>query len=98
MEVTAMQKGADMEVLRIGNIELSDKNKRLFRRPGLQLTGETITIGGEYDRTTHVVFKGKHTPYMTVRDCGDHYIFAGYSQYYRIDKDTLQITNDVEDR
>lgn len=87
-----------MEVLKIRNIELSNENKRLFGIPGLLLTGETITIGDEYESTTYVVFKGRRTPYMTVRDCGDHYIFAGYSQYYRIDKDTLQITNDVEDR
>lgn len=87
-----------MKVLGIGAIELNDENKRLFGVPGLLLTGETITIGDECESTTYVVFKGRKTPYMTVRDCGDHYIFAGYSQYYRIGKDTLQITDDVEDR
>lgn len=98
MRVTVTLKGADMKVLGIGNTELTDNNKRLFGVPGLQLTGETITIGSKRESTTYVVLKGKYTPYFSVRDCGDHYIFAGYSQYYRIDKDTLQITNDVEDR
>lgn len=45
-----------------------------------------------------VVFKGSWTPFGCCRDCGDHYIIARYSRYDRIDKSTLEITHDVEDR
>lgn len=38
------------------------------------------------------------TPYMTARDCGDHYIVARYDRYDRVDKKTLTITKDVDDR
>lgn len=38
------------------------------------------------------------TPSGTVRDCGDHYIIARYSSYDKLDKKTLEITRDVEDR
>lgn len=42
-------------------------------------------------------FKG-FTPYMTARDCGDHYILAMYDRYDRLDKKTWKLTTDVEDR
>lgn len=38
------------------------------------------------------------TPYGCARDCGDHYIIARYSGYDRVDKKTLEVTTDVEDR
>lgn len=38
------------------------------------------------------------TPYMTVRDCGDHYILAMYAEFNRLDKKTMQLTYDVEDK
>lgn len=38
------------------------------------------------------------TPYGTARDCGDHYIVANYSRYDRVEKKTLKVTEDVEDR
>ena len=47
--------------------------------------------------TVYVIFRGSWTRYGTVRDCGDHYIKANYSSYSRIDKNTLEITNNVED-
>ena len=31
-------------------------------------------------------------------DCGDHYILARYASYDKIDKSTLAITKDIEDR
>lgn len=38
------------------------------------------------------------TPYGTARDCGDYYIIARYDRYDRLDKRTLKITKDVDDR
>ena len=57
-------------------------------------TGET------YDK---IIVKMKpgcngYTPTGTVRDCGDHYIEAKYSRFDKIDKKTLDITKDVEDK
>lgn len=81
-----------------GTIEKTKENKDWFNRPGYEMTGETLR--GEYTNgaTEFVVFKGSWTRSGTVRDCGDHYIYAGYSSYTRIDKETLQETDDVEDR
>lgn len=86
-----------MKALRKGTIELTSENKKLYNRKGYTMTGETLTLGDERENTTYIVFKGKATRYMSVRDCGDHYIKAQYSQYDRIDKETLEITRDVED-
>lgn len=86
-----------MKALRKGTIELTEENKKWYNRKGYTMTGETLTLGDERENTTYIVFKGKSTRYMTVRDCGDHYIKAQYSQYDRIDKETLEITRDVED-
>ena len=47
---------------------------------------------------TYVVMTGSFTRYGMCRDCGDHYIIARYDRYDRIEKDTLNITFDVEDR
>ena len=86
-----------MKVLGTGTIERTEENKKCFDRRGYHMTGKTLTLGDDKSATEHVVFKGSYTRYMTVRDCGNHYIYAGYSAYYRIDKDTLEITYDVED-
>ena len=86
-----------MKALGVGTIEKTEENKKWFDRKGYHMTGKTLTLGDENSATEYVVFKGSWTRHMSVRDCGDHYIFAGYSQYYRIDKKTLEITEDVED-
>ena len=54
-------------------------------------------------RVTRVILKMKPghkgwTPFGAARDCGDHYIIARYSQYDRVDKKTLAITRDVDDK
>lgn len=56
-----------------------------------------------YPDTGFVIVKMKQghrgwTPEGTARDCGDHYIIARYSRYDRLDKKTMTITEDVEDR
>ena len=38
------------------------------------------------------------TPSGCARDCGDHYIVAHYGSYTRVDKRTLTVTKDVEDK
>ena len=88
-----------MKAFETGTIAKTAENKKWYDRKGYHMTGKTLTLGDENgtERTEYVVFKGSWTRYYTVRDCGDHYIFAGYSSYYRIDKETLEITNDVED-
>lgn len=70
---------------------------------GFEYTGEVIeieyqdSISGTITNAYRVV-KGKFTPYMGIRDCGDHYIKANYSSYDRIDKKTFEIVRDVEDK
>lgn len=95
---------------KIGKLE--DWQREYFDRtnPGYTCTGETLEehyeeeLGRESGGQTLVVFKAiskgkKHfTPYGMCRDCGDHYIIARWSRYDRIDKKTLEITRDVEDR
>lgn len=87
-----------MKALAKGTIELSEENMKYFNINGMKMTGETLTLGDENSNCTYVVFKGRRTPYGYVRDCGDHYIKAQYSRYDSIDKETLEITVDVEDR
>lgn len=83
---------------------VSEEDKRWFgaQHPRHNVVGflrETYSDGG----ITRVILKMKPgqkgwTPYGTARDCGDHYIIARYSQYDRVDKKTLAITKDVDDR
>lgn len=87
-----------MKALRVGRIEKTEENMNWYNRTGYKMTGETLTLGDENSNSTYVVFKGSYTRYDTVRDCGDHYIKAQYSRYDRIEKATLEITRDVEDR
>ncbi len=67
--------------------------------PDHSMTGDTLTERfPDGSGHTLVIFTGPYTAYGMCRDCGDHYIIARYSRYDRIDKDTLEITKDVEDR
>ena len=77
-----------------GKLEKGDKEYFEKMNPGYTATGETLEIGG----TDYVVFRGRRTRYGMVRDCGDHYIKACYSEYISIDKETLEVTRDVDDR
>ena len=86
-----------MKAIARGIIEKTEENKKWFNRSGYTMTGETLTLGDDLRQTEYVVFKGTWTRFDTVRDCGDHYIKAQYSRYDRIDKETLEITVDVED-
>lgn len=88
-----------MKINKIGTIELTDKNKDWFNRKGYEMTGETVEIEWEDGTAAEiVVFKGTWTRSSTVRDCGDHYIYAGYADYYKIDKNTLEISRTDIDR
>ena len=87
-----------MKAIGRGTIEKTEENMNWYNRKGYHMTGETLTLGDERESCTYVVFKGSWTRYNTVRDCGDHYIKAQYSRYDRIDKETLEIIKDVEDR
>ena len=55
------------------------------------------------ENITRIIVKMKQgykgwTPYGCARDCGDHYIIARCSRYDRVEKKTLDITKDVEDK
>ena len=94
-----------MYKVKIGKIDLSEANRAWYNHDGLEMTGETLTafetpnIKGftAIESTTYVVFKGNHTPYMGVRDCGDYYIISRYDRYDRVEKGTLKITRDVDE-
>lgn len=88
-----------MKAIARGTIELTEENKKFYNREGYHMTGDTLKLGDpETSCCVYIVFTGDWTRYGTVRDCGDHYIKAQYSRYDRIDKETLEITTDVEDR
>lgn len=88
-----------MKVFEIENITVTEDLKNWYNRKGYEMTGEVLHMGDTWgvEKTGYIVFKGEWTRTGTVRDCGDHYIYAGYSKYYRIDKETHEITADVED-
>lgn len=65
---------------------------------GLIPTGETIKKTHNTGSETKVVFKGNRTPYGFIRDCGNYYIEARYSEYVKISKDLKTITIDVDDK
>lgn len=85
-----------------GTIEMSANNKEWYESRGWRMTGETLkeicTNNGLESCKEYVVMKGGWTRTYSARDCGDHYIIARYSRYDRVEKDTLEITYDVEDR
>lgn len=85
-------------------IEKTEENKKWYDRKGYHMTGELLCMDWRDEKDAvgcvyceYVVFKGSWTRYDTIRDCGDHYIWARYSRYDRIDKKTLEVTRDVED-
>ena len=88
-----------MKVFKIEKKVFTEDENKFYSRKGYKPTGEVFYMGDEFgvEITGYVVFNGAWTRTGTVRDCGDHYIYAGYSKYYRINKDTLEIIADVED-
>lgn len=67
--------------------------------PGFTYTGELLEVKHDTgEGCTYRVVKGRFTPSGGCRDCGDHYIIAGYSSYRRINKSDLSVQHDVEDR
>lgn len=63
-------------------------------------TGELMRIyDDDGNEEIKIIFKDRtYTPFGTIRDCGDHYIWAMYSSYTRIDKGTMEVTRFVEDK
>ena len=89
---------------KVGELDPTDRAWFEKMNPGYTCTGETLEEryeeehGWDGGATTYAVMKGKWTRYGMCRDCGDHYIIARWSRYDRIEKGTLQLTRDVEDR
>ena len=88
-----------MKAFNVETLTLTEDLTNWYNRKGYKMTGEVLKMGDDngLEMTGYIVFKGAWTRTGTVRDCGDHYIYAGYSKYYRINKDTLEIIADVED-
>lgn len=63
---------------------------------GHEPTGDLLVENHSTGQIVKVIFKGKFT--HSVRDCGDHYIIARFSRFDRLEKDTLELIEDVEDR
>lgn len=64
-------------------------------KPTGEFLKETFPDGSS---STYIVYEGNQTPYCFCRNCGDHFIIARWSGYDRIDRYTMEITVDVEDR
>lgn len=87
----------------IGRLDEDEWQSFEAMNPGYRCTGETLREEfPDGSAQTLVVFKCKQghrgTRYGMCRDCGDHYILARWSRYDSIDKKTLKITVDVDDR
>lgn len=81
------------------NISKEDAEYYTRMNKGFKATQDCLRVEREDGSAeTYVIMKGRYTAYGMVRDCGDHYIRAKYSSYERIDKETLEVTQDVEDR
>lgn len=66
--------------------------------PGFTYTGELLEVkhmSGE--KITYRVITGSFTPAGACRDCGDHYIIAGYSSYRSVSKSDLSVQLEVDD-
>lgn len=87
-----------MNKIEIRKNALTPEEIETYRRmnAGHEPTGDLLIETTKEGSTSKVIFKGKFT--HSVRDCGDHYIIARYSSFDRVDKETLKITEDVEDR
>ena len=84
---------------------ISEEDKRWFaaQHPRHNVVGFLREDYGNGNGSTHVILKMKPghkgwTPFGAARDCGDYYIVARYDRYDRVDKKTLAITKDVDDR
>lgn len=81
-------------------LPISEEDKKYFQ----QFYKNHNIIGLlEEPNETRIIVKMKQgykgfTPTGCARDCGDHYIIARYSSYDSVDKNTLEITKDVEDK
>lgn len=85
-------------LMKIKNI--TDEQKNYFQK---FYTKHNVVGLLEDEYRTIIIVKMKQgqkgwTPTGCARDCGDHYIIARYSSYDRLDKKTLQLTKNVEDR
>lgn len=87
-----------MNKIEIRKNALTPEAMEMYRRlnPSHEPTGDLLIETTKEGLASRVIFKGKFT--HSVRDCGDHYIIARYSSFDRVDKETLKITEDVEDR
>lgn len=80
--------------------EISEETKAHFQQFYKEHDVIALLEDGMCDR---VIVKTKQgcegwTPFGTARDCGNHYIIARYSRYDRLDKQTMEVTKNVEDR
>lgn len=85
-------------MMKIKNI--TDEQKNYFQK---FYTKHNVVGLLEDEYQTRIIVKMKPgqkgwTPTGCARDCGDYYIIARYSSYDRLDKKTLQLTKNVEDR
>lgn len=80
--------------------DLTAEEKEYFQK---FYTKHTVIGIMEENDNSRVIVKMKRgykgfTPAGCARDCGNHYIIARYSRYDSVDKNTLEIAKDVEDR
>lgn len=80
---------------------ISEEDRAYFQ--GFYTQHNVVGLLEEGDHEYRVILKMKPgykgwTPYGTARDCGDHLILARWSRYDSVDKKTMQIFTDVEDR
>lgn len=79
---------------------LTEEEKAYFQR--FYKAHEVIgMMEGENESRIIVKMKRGHkgfTPYGVARDCGNHYIIANYNSYDSVDKKTLEVAKDVEDK
>ena len=87
-----------MHKIEIEKNALTPEQMRVYRKinPRHEPTGDLLVETSEKGSVSLVIFTGEYT--HSVRDCGDHYIIARCSGFDRVDKETLKVTRNVEDR
>lgn len=79
---------------------LTAKEKEYFQKFYNKHTVIGIMEENDFNRIIVKMKRGYKgfTPSGCVRDCGNHYIIARYSSYDSVDKKTMDVTKDVEDK
>lgn len=97
-KTTQLKEEQEMKEMKV--LAITDNDREYYQR----FYKEHNVVGLlQEENETRIIVKMKQgykgwTPTGCARDCGNHYIIARYSRHDSVDKKTLNITKDVEDK